>query len=123
MKTTFWMRRFYDNFTSVPPIFLDGFIAVGIAMLTAISMGLATEESYKYLDPTIRFWAVLVLGAIIQGAHALSKFRDRAYSRYMEGKERQQDANTTADTLAQNPQGVTTTTKLTQEVRPNEPKT
>lgn len=75
----------------MPPIFLDGCIAVGIAFLTAFSLGLAQEESYKYLNPAVRYWVVLGLGAVVQGMHALSKFRDGTFQRHTEAAERKED--------------------------------
>lgn len=68
----------------IPPIFLDGCIAVGIAMLTALSMSFATDDSAKYVDPALRFWMIVFIGSTTQGLHALSKFRDRSYSNHVE---------------------------------------
>lgn len=81
-----WIRSFYQSFAGVPPIFLDGCLAVGIAFLTALSLGLAQEDSYKYVNPVLRFWLVLGTGAAVQGLHALSKFRDGTFTKHMDAK-------------------------------------
>jgi len=74
---------------------LDAYIAIGIAFLTAVSLGLAQEDSYKYVDPVVRFWLVLGTGAVVQGLHALSKFRDGTFQKYVENLRRQAEANKT----------------------------
>lgn len=83
-----WVKAFYNSFTGVPASFIDGVLAVGIAFLTAISLGLASEESYKYIDPYVRFWTVLIVGAFVQGLHALSKYRDNTFQRHLDKAEK-----------------------------------
>jgi len=80
------LLRLHRYLASVPPIFLDGCIAVSIAMMTAVNMSFATDESAKYIDPAVRFWLLILIGSSIQGMHALSKFRDRAYGTHMDNK-------------------------------------
>lgn len=77
----------------LPPCALDASLAVGIAVLTALSLGFAGEESYKYLNPYVRFWLVLCVGATVQGLHALSKFRDGTFQRQKEIAVRQEEAD------------------------------
>lgn len=90
-----WLGRCYESYAAVPPIFLDGCIAVGIAFLTALSLGLSQEDSYKYINPVLRYWLVLAVGCVTQGMHALSKFRDGSFTRHMDAKERNQIAKET----------------------------
>src|SRR5688572_17542398 len=99
------VRDFYKTFDDIPPMFLDGCIAIGIAMLTALSLGLAQEDSYKYVNPVLRYWLVLIVGAVVQGLHALSKFRDGTFSRHMDAKEKRKIASDTATTLEEHPEG------------------
>lgn len=80
------LLRLHRYLSSVPTVFLDGCIAVAIAVMTAINMSFATDESAKYIDPALRFWLLICVGSSIQGMHALSKFRDRAYSHHMDNK-------------------------------------
>lgn len=76
-----------------PSIALDASIAVGIAALTALGMGLAQKESYEYVNPYVRFWLVLGVGVTVQGMHALAKFRDGKFQRYNDAIQRQEEAN------------------------------
>lgn len=94
-----FIRNFYQSFVGIPPMFLDGCIAVGIAMLTAFSLGLAQEDSYKYMNSVLRFWLVLSLGSLVQGMHALSKFRDGTFQRHNDAKERRAIADETTGTV------------------------
>lgn len=110
-----WIRNFYQSFVGVPPMFLDGCLAVGIATLTALSLGLAQEDSYKYVNPVLRFWLVLGTGALVQGLHALSKFRDGTFTRHNDAKERKAIADDTSATLQAHPHGVTTQQTVTQK--------
>jgi len=73
-------------FAEVPPVFLDGCIAVNIAVLATMSMYFSTDEAAKFITPAIRFWLLLGVGCSLQGMHALSKFRDGTYGRHMEGR-------------------------------------
>lgn len=92
-----WVKKFYEGFSIIPPMFLDGCIAVGIAFLTAIATGFAGEESYKYIHPGARWWVVLLLGATVQGMHALSKFRDGTFGRHLDAVQRKQVADEPAE--------------------------
>lgn len=80
------LRSIQRYFSEIPPVFLDGCIAVHIAVLATMSMYFSTDEAAKYIDPEIRFWILLAVGCSLQGLHALSKFRDGTYGRHMEGK-------------------------------------
>lgn len=113
------LGRIYESYAAIPPMFLDGLIAVGIAFLTALSLGFAGEESYKYINPALRFWLVLFLGATVQGAHALSKFRDGTFSRYHDAKEKKAIAADTEAKLQAHPEGVATRQTVTEEVLPS----
>lgn len=98
------MQRY---FASVSPIFLDGCIAVCIAMLTAISMNVAQDDASKYISAEFRWWLIVILGTLTQGLHALSKFRDQTFSRHMDrldvaaGKQEVIDNEDRADRRAQ----------------------
>lgn len=75
------MQRY---FSTISPIFLDGCIAVLIAMMTAISMNIAQDDASKYLSGQLRWWMIVVIGSLTQGLHALSKFRDQTFSRHLD---------------------------------------
>lgn len=77
----------------LPPCSLDAGIAVGIAFLTAMSMGFASKESYEYVNPFVRFWLILCIGATVQALHALSKFRDGTFQRHADVEKRQMEAD------------------------------
>lgn len=77
----------------LPPCSLDAGIAVGIAFLTAMSMGFASKESYEYVNPFVRFWLILCIGATVQALHALSKFRDGTFQRHTDVEKRQMEAD------------------------------
>lgn len=79
----------------LPPCSLDAGLAVGIAFLTALSMGFASKESYEYVNPFVRFWLILCIGATVQALHALSKFRDGTFQRHAERAVRQEEADKT----------------------------
>jgi hypothetical protein len=86
-----YMQKYFSD---IPPVFLDGCIAVLIASMTALNMSFATDDSAKYVDPTIRWYVLVFIGTLIQGLHALSKFRDKTYSAHMAAKQdekKQQD--------------------------------
>ena len=110
-----FIKNFYQSFTVVPPVFLDGCIAVGIAFLTALATIFAGKESYEYVNPTFRFWLVLLLGATIQGMHALSKFRDGTFSRYSDAADRKANAEDAAAQLQTHPEGVVQQQTVTQK--------
>lgn len=80
------IKAIHRYFVEIPPVFLDGCIAVNIAVLATMSMYFSTDEAAKYIDPAVRFWLLLAVGCSLQGMHALSKFRDGTYGRHMEGK-------------------------------------
>lgn len=80
------LLRLHRYLAAVPPVFLDGCIAVSIAILTGLNMSFATDDSAKYIDPAWRFWFLVTIGSGIQGMHALSKFRDRSYGHHMDNK-------------------------------------
>jgi len=78
------LKAVQKYFSEIPPVFLDGCIAVNIAVLATMSMYFSTEEAAKYIDPQVRFWLLLGVGCSLQGMHALSKFRDGTYGRHVE---------------------------------------
>lgn len=70
---------------------------MGIAFLTALSMGFASKESYEYVNAYVRFWLILCIGATVQALHALSKFRDGTFQRNAERAVRQEEADKTGN--------------------------
>jgi len=80
------LKAVQKYFADIPPVFLDGCIAVNIAVLATMSMYFSTHEAAEFMSPGIRFWLLLVVGCSLQGMHALSKFRDGTYGRHMEGR-------------------------------------
>ena len=80
------LKAVQKYFSEIPPVFLDGCIAVNIAVLATMSMYFSTEEARAYIAPAVRFWLLLGVGCSLQGMHALSKFRDGTYGRHVEGK-------------------------------------
>lgn len=80
------LKALQRYFSGVSPVYLNGSIAVCIAVLTALNMSFATDESAKYINPELRFWLLISIGSIIQGLHALSKFRDDSYGKHVEVK-------------------------------------
>lgn len=94
------LLRFQRYLASIPPVFLDGCIAVNIAVLATMSIYFATDEAAKYIDPAVRFWLLLAVGCSLQGSHALAKFRDRAYGKHMDEKvDDPKDAETIRKTI------------------------
>lgn len=85
------LLRLHRYLAAVPPVFLNGCIAVNIAILATMSMYFSTDEAAKYIEPQVRFWLLLAVGCTLQGMHALSKFRDRSYSDHMDNKPDPQD--------------------------------
>lgn len=80
------IKAIHRYFAGIPTVFLDGFIAVHIAVLATMSMYFSTDEAAKYIEAETRFWILLAVGCSLQGLHALSRFRDGTYGRHVEGK-------------------------------------
>lgn len=90
------IRAVQKYFAEVPPVFLDGCIAVNIAVLASMAMYFSTDDAAKYIDGAVRFWLLLSVGSTLQGMHALSKFRDKTYTNHMEAKKELAEQTATA---------------------------
>lgn len=60
---------------------IEGFLYWYTAFASGLLTYLASEESYKYLDPQVRFWAIAFLGSTVTGFNAVKAFRSMTYGR------------------------------------------
>jgi hypothetical protein len=66
----------YLNFAgNAPPRVIDGALYVAWASFTAFMGYLAQKESYEYIDPWVRFYAIGILTPVVAGVGALKAFR------------------------------------------------
>lgn len=77
----------------VKSVWLDATIAVGIASLTSLALSMSSKESYEYVEPHVRWWLIVAVGFVVQGLHALSKFRDGTFQRHADVEKRQMEAD------------------------------
>lgn len=80
------IAAFQRYFSSIPPVFIDGFIYVCIQMLTVLSTQIGTDESAKYVSPTALFWSKLVIGELAAGFLAVKMYRSTQYSEHLREK-------------------------------------
>lgn len=82
------MKR-YGN---MPPVVLDGFLFVLIAICTYDEALLRSDDVYKYLNAYVVFYAKVIVGSLGAGALALKMFRSREYSDHQDAKKAAADA-------------------------------
>ena len=64
------------------PALVDGVIILLIASLTNLSMGLSSDDAYKYVNPYLLFYMKLSCGTLAAGLTAVNGFRNKQiYSR------------------------------------------
>lgn len=54
----------YDKFSKYHPAFIKGFISTCIAFLVFQQMFFGSDESYKYINPTFRYWLNWIVGSL-----------------------------------------------------------
>jgi hypothetical protein len=80
---------------NIPPVFTDGFLLVLSSFCAAILTYLATEEAYKYVNPTTLFWLKVTLGSCSSSISALVAFRSKVYSQHQQQNEKNNPASNT----------------------------
>lgn len=79
---------------SIPPIVIDGALAMTVAGIGAYLGYISQEEAYKYFDPTVLYHTK---GALVTAGgtfSALQFFRSKAYADYSARKQQRQDKET-----------------------------
>lgn len=69
---------------NIPPVFTDGILAMLSAFCAAVLTYLATEEAYKYIEPTFLFWLKVTLGSTSATLSTLIAFRSKVYTQHQQ---------------------------------------
>ncbi len=80
------IRATVQYFASIPAVVIDGALYVMVQMLTVLSTQFATDESAKYIDPTLLFWVKIIIGELAAGTLALKMFRSTSYGDHQQAK-------------------------------------
>lgn len=92
--------RLVKLLTAIPPVWIDGGIGFGIAVLTAMASGLSqiilnfsSDETAKFITPTNMFWIkfgiaifALFTGAITAGLISIRDYRSKNFAEHMAKK-------------------------------------
>lgn len=73
-------------FASLPPVFVDGCLYIWIAILTALTAILGSDDAAKYISPEVLFWMKAVVNMCNAAAIALKMFRSTQYAEHVAEK-------------------------------------
>lgn len=65
------------------PVTVDGFLWVSIALFTTMQSMLSNDDSYKYVDARVLFWAKFSVACAGASAGALKAFRSTTYANHL----------------------------------------
>ena len=71
------------SFSALPPVVFDGVLIAISSFLTALLTYLATEESYKYVNPVVLFWLKVSIGSTSSSIQAIVAYRNQQYSKHL----------------------------------------
>ena len=77
---------FLSAVKNIDSIFIDGGLYVGMAVFTALSAMLSTDEAAKFVEPTALFWARGFCTVNSAWMLSLKMFRSSHYSEYRKEK-------------------------------------
>lgn len=80
-------------------IWIEGSLYFYMGFASEALTYLATEESYKYIHPGVRFWCIVILGSTLGGFNAVKAFRSMTFGRAYN----QPDENTNVDVVIPQP--------------------
>lgn len=80
------IRALQKYFSSIPPVFIDGFVYVMVQMLTVLSTQFGTDEAAKYVSAAPLFWMKIVIGELAAGFLAVKMYRSTSYADHLEAK-------------------------------------
>jgi hypothetical protein len=63
------------------PAFFDGFLLFTISVLETFTATMSGDESFKYVNATLRFWIIISLSSLAQGLVAVNGYRNMKYGR------------------------------------------
>lgn len=73
------MQRY---FSSIPPVFIDGFLYAMIAVFAAMVASFNSEEAYKYIAPLLLYWLKQASTWGLALVTAVKMFRSTTYSEH-----------------------------------------
>lgn len=73
-------KRFWNGMGTVKPVHVDGVLYVCIAAFVALQTWVSSDESFKYINPYIIFYAKGFCAIAGATAGALKMFRSTSYS-------------------------------------------
>lgn len=89
------LGRFYDSYSKLPPVFIDGVICTLVAFLTFWNTFFGGDEAAKFVAYVVLFWLKGITGSVTITLIQLQSFRSRQYAAHMDAKEKQKVANDT----------------------------
>jgi hypothetical protein len=95
------MRKWLINLVTVKPVILDGFLYVLIALFTAMEATFSNDDSFKYVNPFLLFWAKTVFEWALAACVALKMFRSTSYADHLQAKSDAANANTQTKTVVE----------------------
>lgn len=104
----------YKKMSSLPAVFIDGYLYFMIAILGALEAAMASKEVYEYMNSHVVFYTKFFSGIFIAGVSSIKMFRSSSYSDHQKAKADAQAIITSKATET------TTTVKETQPSIPNE---
>lgn len=89
------MLKLQNYFSSIKPVFIDGSLYACIALLTFGQMYFGGDEAAKYIEPSVKFWLIGIVGCLAAMLNSIKSFRNTSYAEHQEAKKEEQKDNTT----------------------------
>jgi hypothetical protein len=82
------LRSIHQYFAGIPSVFMDGFLYVCIAALTAITAFVTSDDAAKYIPPEVLFWGKGILSILAACVVSIKMFRSTSFAEHQAEKKK-----------------------------------